>query len=106
MNELITMNNGVPCLAEGISKQIAEFESSIKAMEKQRDDLKKSILEAMENAGVLKIDNDDVTINYIAPCDSESFDKKAFKKDHPDIHDQYVTMKPRSAYIKITVKET
>ena len=104
MNELIVMNDGVPCLVPEISAQIAEFETSIKTLEKQRDELKKAILDAMEGAGILKIDNDDVTINYIAPCDSESFDKKAFKKDHPDLHDQYVSMKPRAAYIKIAVK--
>ena len=105
MNEVIILNDGVPCLASEISTQIAEFERSIKAMEKQRDDLKKAIQEAMENAGVLKIDNDEVTINYIAPCDSEYFDKAKFKKEHPDIYDQYVSMKPRNAYIKISAKE-
>ena len=105
MNEVIILNDGVPCLASEISTQIAEFERSIKAMEKQRDDLKKAIQEAMENAGVLKIDNDEVTINYIAPCDAEYFDKAKFKKEHPDIHDQYISMKPRNAYIKISAKE-
>ena len=79
MNELITMNDGVPCLVPEISAQIAEFETSIKTLEKQRDELKKSILEAMEGAGILKIDTDNVTINYIAPCDAETFDNTLHK---------------------------
>lgn len=102
---LIVINNDVPMLAPEISKRIVDFETTIKELEKQRDDLKKAILQGMEECGVLKFDNDLITVNYIAPCDAETFDKAKFKKEHPDLHDEYITMKPRSAYIKIAVKK-
>ena len=104
MAKLIKVTKGVPRLSEEISAQIAEFELAKKQIDEKEAELKKQLLAEMEKAGILKVDNDELTITYIAPCDAETFDKKAFKKDHPDLHDQYVTMKPRASYIKIAVK--
>ena len=53
----------------------------------------------------MKIENDVLSIRYVAECDVESFDKAAFKKDNPDLYDNYISMKPRSAYITIKIKE-
>ena len=105
--EIMTFSNGMVYLNEGICKQITEFEKSIKEMEKKRDQLKKAILEGMEQNNVKSI-SDETTglkITYVASTDAETFDKKKFKADYPDLYDEYISMKPKAAYITVKVTE-
>ena len=107
MSDLIKVDNGVATLNSNVTKQIAEFETQIKAIKKQEEDLKKSILDAMKENGVIKIDNDHLTINYVAGHDQERFDTKAFKEENRMIYDEYVKMVhvKDSVRIRIRVKD-
>ena len=58
----------------------------------------------MEQKGVVKLDNDVVTITYIAPTDRETFDSKKFKEEQPDMYDEYVKISPVKASVRIKVK--
>ncbi|AIF54350.1 hypothetical protein LDB25A_026 [Lactobacillus phage Ld25A] len=105
MSDLIKVENGVATLNGNVTKQIAEFETQIKAIKKQEEDLKKSILDAMKENGVIKIDNDHLTINYIAGHDQERFDTKAFKEENRMIYDEYVKMVHVKDSVRIRVKD-
>ncbi|AAV30187.1 hypothetical protein X813_gp26 [Lactobacillus phage LL-Ku] len=105
MSDLIKVDNGVATLNSNVTKQIAEFETQIKAIKKQEEDLKKSILDAMKENGVVKIDNDHLTINYIAGHDQERFDTKAFKEENRIIYDEYVKMVHVKDSVRIRVKD-
>lgn len=102
--ELIKIENETALLDTKVSNKIAEFERQIKVIKEQEDELKKSILEEMENKKLLKIETDDLTINYIAPTDRETFDSKKFREDNPDLYDEYVKMSPVKSSIRIKVK--
>lgn len=105
--EIMTIRDGAVLLNEDICSQIAEFERQITAMEEKRAELKKAILEAMEKNNVRSISDErtGIKITYVAATDSETFDKKKFKSDHPDMYDEYVSMKPRASYITVKVKD-
>ena len=104
MDKLIRIEQGLALIEPSVSFALAEFERQAKEIKAKQDALKQRILEEMESNGILKIDTDDLTINYIAPSTQEKFDGKAFKKDNPDLYDNYVTINPRKAYVKMTVK--
>lgn len=105
MTSLIKIdNNGTAVLDSNVTKQIADFETQIKALKKQEDDLKSSILEAMKKNGVIKIDNDHLTINYVAGHDQERFDTKTFKAENQMIYDEYVKIIHVKDSVRIKVK--
>ena len=105
MNKLIKIdNNGVAVLDGNVTKQIADFETQIKAIKKQEDELKQSILEAMKENNVIKIDNDHLAINFVAGHDQERFDTKAFKVENKMIYDEYVKIIHVKDSVRIKVK--
>ena len=104
MANLITVENGTATLDGNVVKKIADFETQIKALKKQEDDLKSSILEAMKANGVIKIDNDHLTINYVAGHDQERFDTKTFKSENKMIYDEYVKIVHVKDSVRIKVK--
>ena len=106
MNKLIKIeNNGTAVLDNNVTKQIADFETQIKAIKKQEDELKQSILEAMKENNIIKIDNDHLTINYVAGHDQERFDTKAFKEENKMIFDEYVKIIHVKDSVRIKVKD-
>ena len=105
MSDLIKVENGTAVLNGNVTQQIAEFETQIKALKKQEEDLKKSILDAMKENGVIKIDNDYLTINYIAGHDQERFDTKTFKEENKMIYDEYVKIVHINDSVRIKAKD-
>lgn len=91
-------------LSREISLQIADFEKAVKEIEAREKELKRLILEEMELKGIVKIETEELIINYIAPTDRESFDSKGFRKDNPTLYDKYVSMTPVKSSIRIKVK--
>ena len=102
--ELIKVENDLVLLDSEVSSRIADFERQMKIIKEQEDSLKQMILEEMESKGIVKIDTEDLTINYIAPTDRETFDSKSFKADHQDLYDEYIKMTPVKSSIRLKVK--
>lgn len=105
--ELIKRENGISILDAEVSDKIANFERQLKALKEQEDELKKAILEEMESKGIIKLEDDfnGLSITYVAETMREIFDNKKFKKDNPDVYDEYVRMSPVKSSIRIKVKE-
>lgn len=92
-------------LAVDTIKYIAETEKKLKEAKEQEEQMKAQLLEAMEQNGIIKIENDNVLINYVAPTESERLDAKAFKENCPDLYDEFVKFSPVKASIRIKVKQ-
>ena len=104
MTSLIKIdNNGTAVLDGNVTKKIADFETQIKAIKKQEDELKQSILEAMKANGVIKIDH--LTINFVAGHDQERFDTKTFKEENKMIYDEYIKIVHVKDSVRIKVKD-
>jgi regulator of replication initiation timing len=105
MDKLIRMEQNTALLNPEVSNKLAEFERAVKEIKAKQDELKQRILAEMEEHGILKIDTDQLTITYVAPTSRETFDSKAFRKDNPDLYDEYVKISTVSASVRMKVKE-
>lgn len=101
-NELINIETNE--LDIEVSKKIAEFEKQVKEIKEKEDELKSLILEEMERKEIIKIENEDLIISYVSSTDREKFDSKKLKEDNQELYDQYITMVPVKASIRIKVK--
>lgn len=92
-------------MTEEVTKQIVDIETQIAVLKAKQDEIKVAIKDAMKKAGILKVENESLSISYIAPSTQERLDTKELKKDLPDIYDTYCTISEKADYIKIKIKE-
>lgn len=102
MNDIIlTSDNLLPRTSENqiakVIKQLAELKEKEKA-------LKEALLSEMEKRNIKKLDTPKLTITYVEATTKETFDTKAFRKDHGDLYDEYANISDVKAYVKIGVK--
>ncbi|API93988.1 MULTISPECIES: YqaJ viral recombinase family protein [unclassified Virgibacillus] len=96
--------NEVMIFAREVSKlemQLAEF----KELEKQYKDAKQKLHDAMEAYDIKKYETDYVVITRILPGERKSFDSSRFKKDYPDLAEEYQKVSKTKGSIRINVKE-
>ena len=108
MNELIVRDGDRAVLADYAISLIRAVEEESKAAKRREEEVKAAILEAMEKAGVTKLDNPKkgVTVTYFPPTVTKVFDQGAFVQEQYDLYEAYCTKERRSkSYIKIQVKE-
>ena len=104
-DKLIRVEQNTALLNPQVSQKLAEFERLAKDIKAKRDDLIQRILEEMEAHGLLKVETDELTITYVAPYSKEAFDSKAFRKDNPDLYDEYVKISTVKASVRMAVKD-
>ena len=104
MDKLIRVEQGKALIEPSVSFALAEFERQVKEIKAKEDELKQRILEEMESNGILKIETDDLVISYVAPTSRETFDSKSFRKDNPDLYDNYVSISPVKASVRMKLK--
>ena len=102
--ELIKIENNIAILEPETAEKIYKFETAMKQLKQQEDELKATILKEMEEKQIIKLENSDFMITYIQPSDRESFDNKTFKEEYPDLYDQYLKMTPVKSSIRIKLK--
>ncbi len=101
MDDLIKIENGQ--LAPATIEVIRNFEIQKKAFDEQYNNFKAELLNAMEQNGIVKFENDNLKISYIAESERETFDSKQFKVDMPDLYDEYVKFSKVKPSIRIKV---
>lgn len=91
-------------LSEEIVKKLVKFEKQAKKIKEQEDQIKQAILNAMQENGVLKLENDLLSITYVGATTRESFDNKNFKKDYEDLYNKYININLVKPSIRIKIK--
>ncbi len=102
MSDLIKIENGK--LAQQTIEYIIAVETQMKALKDQYDQFKSELLSAMEQYGIVKFENENVRINYVAETTRETFDSKQFKADMPDLYDEYVKFSKVKPSVRIKVE--
>lgn len=102
MANIVKIENGE--LSQESKKWLIALEKQRKLINDEYDNFKAELLKAMEENGVVKIENEDLIISYIASGEKETFDSKSFKKDHSEMYDEYVKFTPVKSSIRIKVK--
>ncbi len=96
--------NGELVLTYNISNQLAMIEQQMKELKEVQDAIKESLLAEMEKKKLLKVENEEIAITYVAPTYRESFDSKAFKKDHEELYNDYTKLSNVKSSLRIKVK--
>ena len=81
------------------------YASAMKSIKEKEETLRAAILAAMEANNIKSIKTDNYSITYVPESDRETFDKKAFKKDHADLYDEYVKISTVKASIRVEVSK-
>lgn len=90
-----------------VAVAVAEITAMKKALDKTKADydaMTKRLKELMVAEGYKKIETDTVQIIYKEPTTRESFDVKTFRKDLPNVYDDYAIIAPVSDSITIKLK--
>ena len=90
-------------LADIITSELRMIDEEKKELKRKEDAIRETLLKEMEDKGIIKISDENISITYKAPTEKETFRTKDFKKDLPDLYDTYVEFTPvkRSLLIKI-----
>lgn len=104
MGDLILLSNNEPMLSDEIKEQILAVETALKSLEETKKDIRDKLMAEMTDKGIIKLENDLISITYKDSYDRENFDKKQFKKDHPDMYDEYISMSTIAPSLMIKLK--
>lgn len=103
-NELLVLNGENYELTAETNNQLVALETQIKALTDVRDEVRKLIQKEMEEKGIYKMENDELSITYIAANEREIFDSKRFKEDHPYAYHEYMKTSKVAPSVRIKVK--
>lgn len=104
MDDIIKVSDGKAILDPDAAARFVAFEHQMKALKKAEDQLKKSILAAMEKHGIMKLETDELSITYVAATDRETFNTKRFRADNPDLYDDYVGFSKVKPSVRVRLK--
>lgn len=104
MEHLIIKSGNDYALQEETNNQLVALERQIKMLTDTRDEIRKIIQKEMEEKGIYKMENDELSITYIAAGEREIFDSKRFKEDHPYAYQDYMKTSKVAASIRIKAK--
>lgn len=104
MEELVKLENGEYSLVKDTINTILKVEEEIKKLKEYQDGYKTTLLKAMEEANVLKIDTPELTISRTVATQRETLDSKLLKEEKPDVYDEYVKFSEVKGSIRIKIK--
>lgn len=83
--------------------QITDLVIQIKQMEETVDKFKEDLLKAMEQHGIKSFKSGKVSFTYVGATTRNTFDKKSFEKDYPDLVSKYNKVSNVKASVRIKV---
>lgn len=91
-------------LADIITSELKMIDEEKKELKRKEDAIRETLLKEMEDKGIIKISDENISITYKAPTEKETFRTKDFKKDLPDLYDTYVEFTPVKSSLLIKIK--
>lgn len=91
-------------LADIITSELRMIDEEKKELKRKEDAIRETLLKEMEDKGIIKIADENISITYKAPTERETFRTKDFKKDLPDLYDTYVEFTPVKSSLLIKIK--
>lgn len=88
-----------------VESLIKSIEEQKKAAEAQAQELRASLMQAMEANGVTSFENESIKITYVAPTTRTAIDSAKLKKELPEIAEKYTKTSNVKASLRITLKE-
>lgn len=104
MNDLIVKKEDNYQLADIITSELKMIDEEKKELKRKEEAIRETLLKEMEDKGIIKISDENISITYKAPTEKETFRTKDFKKDLPDLYDTYVEFTPVKSSLAIKIK--
>lgn len=104
MDEIITANDNDYVIAKQYEEALVNLDHAIEDLKKKQNEIKKALLEEMEIKGIIKVDTDRLTINFVDGYDRETLDSKKLKQELPTIYDEYIKITAVKPSVRIKVK--
>ena len=105
--ELIRVDEGQLIVAEEARKQLIEFETKRKEIEKKEKELKAKLEETMRNNGITGYESNDKRIKISLGEDSisETIDKDKLFMEFPEAYRACIKESKRKGSLRITIRE-
>ena len=91
-------------LSNIITSELRMIDEEKKELKRKEEAIRETLLKEMEDKGIIKISDENISITYKAPTEKETFRTKDFKKDLPDLYDTYVEFTPVKGSLLIKFK--
>lgn len=104
--KLIKLEAGVPAIPQETVRKAIKLQEQYKRAEQKLKAFKAALIQEMEKNRIIKIESEEMSINYIPAFDRESFDAKSFRQAEPDLYDDYVKITAVQPSVRIKLKET
>ena len=104
MNNLIVKKEDNYQLTDTIISELRLIDEEEKELKEKKEKIREILLKEMEDKNILKLESENVSINYKAQTERETFRTKDFKKDLPDLYDTYVEFTPVKSSLVIKIK--
>ena len=91
-------------LSDIITSELKMIDEEKRELKRKEDAIRETLLKEMEDKGIIKISDENISITYKAPTERETFRTKDFKKDLPDLYDTYVEFTPIKSSLLIKIK--
>jgi hypothetical protein len=101
---LFNTETTVPASVINAQQQIIDFETNIRSLKEQEEQLKQGLIALMEQNGVKKYETDRLILTYVAPSVRRTFDGKSLQLDNPELYARYVHESPTTSSLRIKLK--
>lgn len=102
--ELTETNNVALRMVQGYERELAYFKAMMDRIEEEKARALDTLRQTMEEAGVKQIETERIKVTLVAESRSKTFDSTRFKKEHPDLAEQFQKETTRKAHVKITLR--
>lgn len=102
--ELFEYKNDQLVLKSNVAEMLMVCDKEIKKYEKLKSSIIDKIKEVMEQNNIIKIETDEVLINYIAESYRETFDSKQLKKEDETLYNKYIKISKVKSSVRIKLK--
>lgn len=76
----------------------------LEAAQRQAQEIKDAVLKAMEEHGVKRFENEEVSVTYVPAYSKESIDAKRLREESPETYERYKKQSEVQASVRITLK--
>lgn len=102
--ELTETNNVALRMVQGYERELAYFKAMMDRIEEEKARALDTLRQTMEEAGVKQIETERIKVTLVAESRSKTFDSTRFKKEHPELAEQFQKETTRKAHVKITLR--
>lgn len=104
INDFIVKKEDNYQLADIITSELKMIDEEKRELKRKEDAIRETLLKEMEDKGIIKISDENISITYKAPTERETFRTAKFREDLPDLYDTYVEFTPVKSSLIIKIK--